>query len=435
MARTPFTLAASVTAAVPGARIVAAGALTDGAAGRFDSAVVVLDDGRRLAVRVAATVDAAEQLRAEARALAALTDGVRAVLPFAAPVALGQTVVDGSPALVTDLIDGWHVDAAQIPDGRGVATALGAALAAVHALPVAVVRSEGLPVRTSDQVRDETRRLIDRAAASGHLPRTLRARWMTAIDADSLWEFETVVVLGGVDAGAFVFTGDDDLRVSGLIDWHGLSVGDAAADLHWLAAARVAAATVREAYAAASVRAGDAHLTERSRLYAELEFAKWLVHGLESDDHDVVADAASLLASLDESTRGEDLTPVRHSDVQAAMDVLDRVPAAATPRGDTSLQTDAFDRADLSAFGDIETGETRDDLAVVDGDADPAGDVDDDPQATQPIEAASWGAGSRTIPHDPAPPTLDLDLDPVADADEAERASRAALRRWAVGGD
>ncbi|MCT6962721.1 hypothetical protein M1742_24600, partial [Salmonella enterica subsp. enterica serovar Typhimurium] len=91
------------------------------------------------------------------------------------PVALGQTVVDGSPALVTDLIDGWHVDAAQIPDGRGVATALGAALAAVHALPVAVVRSEGLPVRTSDQVRDETRRLIDRAAASGHLPRTLRA--------------------------------------------------------------------------------------------------------------------------------------------------------------------------------------------------------------------------------------------------------------------
>ncbi|MFX8585752.1 hypothetical protein ABTM35_19805, partial [Acinetobacter baumannii] len=86
-------------------------------------------------------------------------------------------------------------------------------------------------------------------------------------------------------------------------------------------------------------------------------------------------------------------------------------PAAATPRGDTSLQTDAFDRADLSAFGDIETGETRDDLAVVDGDADPAGDVAGDPQATQPIEAASWGAGSRTIPHDPAPPTLDLDLD------------------------
>ena len=77
MARSPLTLAASVTSALPRVGVVGAGALTEDGAGRFDTAVADLDDGRRVVVRVPADPDAASELAAEVRALRALTPGVR----------------------------------------------------------------------------------------------------------------------------------------------------------------------------------------------------------------------------------------------------------------------------------------------------------------------------------------------------------------------
>ena len=85
MARSPFTLAASVTSALPQAGVVAVGALTEGTAGRYDSALVDLSDGRRVVARVPADADAASEILAETRALRALTAGVRALLPFRPP--------------------------------------------------------------------------------------------------------------------------------------------------------------------------------------------------------------------------------------------------------------------------------------------------------------------------------------------------------------
>ena len=101
-----------------------------------------------------------------------------------------------------------------------------------------------------------------------------------AVDSDELWRFESAVVLGGAGAASFLFEDLDGVpTVTGLLDWHGLSIGDPATDLQWLASAPDAADDVYASYVAASGRAPDSHARERARLYAELEFAKWLVHG------------------------------------------------------------------------------------------------------------------------------------------------------------
>ena len=170
MARSALTLAASVTAALPRATVTGVRALTEGGAGRFDSAVATLDDGRRVVVRIPTGDEADAELRAEARALKALTAGVRSVLPFGAPDVLGETTVDGRHAVVQTLLSGYRVDAQHVPEGPGVATALADAIARIHDLPVAVIRDAGLPVRTAAQVRDEAERLLDRAEATGRLP-------------------------------------------------------------------------------------------------------------------------------------------------------------------------------------------------------------------------------------------------------------------------
>ena len=428
------------------------GVLTEGANGRYDSAVADLDDGRRVVVRVPADEDAATELAAEVRALRALTPGVRSLLPFRAPELLGETGIGDARAVVVDFLPGYRVDAAHLPAGRGAATSLGAALAAVHTLPHSVVKTEGLPARTPQQVRTDVSRLVDRATATRRLPRALQDRWRHALDADELWRFESAVVLDGVGTGAFVFEDLDEVpTVTGLLDWHGLSIGDAATDLQWLASAPDAAADVFAAYLAESGRAPDARLRERARLYAELEFAKWLIHGHDEARDDIVADAVELLESLAAGVTGDALVADDALDVDDAIALLARMPGATaegTAPVDTSMQTDAYDPDELARW--VAEEDAR-------GDTAPApraqGDVLD-PADTQELSADDLAELAASLPdvepHDgvtasPAThPADDLSTAPIplpgasvprsedgADAAaDAERASEAALRRW-----
>lgn len=428
MARSPLTLAASVTSALPRVGVVGVGALTERATGRYDSAVAHLDDGRRVVVRVPVDSDAAPELAAEVRALRALTPGVRVLLPFRAPELLGETGLDGAHAVVVDFLPGYRVDPAHLPAGRGAATSLGAALAALHGLPLSVVRTEGLPVRTPGQVRDDVARLVDRASATGVLPVGLADRWHRALATPDLWRFESAVVLGGAGAASFLFEDIDEVpQVTGLLEWHGLSVGDPATDLQWLASAPDAADDVYTAYVAHSDRAPDPHARERARMYAELEFAKWLIHGHESGRQDVVDDAVALLTSLASSVGGQDIVAEAALDVDDALALLDRIPESAPSGVDTSMQTDAYDPEELSlwladqddaADPDASGHEAPDDLSTAPIDLPAAR-----PRSTRREQRADGRAEVRS-----ADPDADRERDdPVVDA---ERASDAALRRW-----
>ncbi|WP_417508275.1 phosphotransferase [Microbacterium sp.] len=413
MARSPFTLAAAVTAALPGAEVVGARSLTADGDGRFDSAVITLADGRELAIRVGDDDETSRELASESIALRALTTGARAILPFRVPEYLGETRLADGRALVTELLPGFQIEATHVPRGRGAAASMGAAIAAVHALPASVVRSAGLSARSAEEVRAEIGRLVDRAAATGRVPARLTVRWREAVQDDELWRFESAVTLGGVKATSFLFEDDPERgpEVVGLLDWHGLSLGDPAVDLAWLSSAPDAAGDVHATYAESSGRAPDAALAVRARMLAELEFARWLVHGDAMHREDIVDDAAALLDALAEGLRENDLTVIaaRGEGVDSALDALDHVPATASTGINTSMQTDAYSPGDLlpeESFS-ADTGDVAD-ARVKDADA-----TED---LTDVVE-------SGLIPSDETPSQADP-------ADEAQRAARAALHRW-----
>lgn len=432
MARSPLTLAASITSALPRVGVVGVGALTEGATGRYDSAVAELDDGRRVVVRAPAEAAAGAELAAEVRALRALTPGVRGLLPFRAPELLGEAGLGDSRVVVVDFLPGYRVDAAHLPPGRGAATSLGGALAALHALPASVVRAEGLPARTTAQVRADVERSIDRAVATHRLPTGLESRWRRAVDADEMWRFESTVVLGGAGAASFLFEDLDGVpTVTGLLEWHGLSIGDPATDLQWLASAPAAADDVYAAYVAHSGRAPDARARERARLYAELEFAKWLVHGHDSGRDDIIADAIELLEALAAGVAGEQFATDAALDVEDAIALLDRTPDATPSSVDTSMHTDAYDPEELAQWLADEHEDDPDAPSEDDGHhAEATSDATPD---DAPRDAGTSGAHDEVstapiiLPVPPAAATPQDDGDAVADA---ERASEAALRRW-----
>ena len=445
MGRSPFTLAAAVTAALPGAEVTGTRALTADGDGRFDSAVASRAARRKLAIRAADDDDAARELAAEALALRALTAGARAMLPFRAPGYIGETRVGEGRALVPELLPGFQIEAAMVPAGRGAAESMGAAIAAVHALPTSVVRGAGLVMRSAEESRAELERLVDTAAATGRVPARLTVRWRDAVADDGLWRFESTVVLGGAQATSFLFDDHPERgpEVTGVIGWHGLAVGDPALDLSWLSAAPDAAADVHRADARAMDRTPDAGLEIRARLLAELEFARWLVHGDALRREDIVADAAALLEALADGLRHDDLGVPgdRRSDVDSAMDALDRVPVAAAPEVDTSMQTDAYNPEELWAAeaddADLDGPGTA--SSVTEG-GDPGG-APSQPDAERRAAVASIEtedlsgvahafaetreSGRDETPSFPSSAGTDDD-----DSEEAQRAARAALQRW-----
>lgn len=467
MARSPLTLAASATAALPGIGVTSAASLTENSAGRFDSALLSLADGRTVVVRMPSGEDAAADLAAESRALHALTSGVRALLPFAAPEVIGESGSGENRVLVVDVVDGYRIDPGELPKGPGYAPAIGGALAAVHALPVSIVRTDGLPVRAPEQVRDDVARLLDRADATGRVPDGLMMRWRRALHEPDLWRFESAVVLGGASSASILLVDDADgvPRVSGILDWSGLSVGDPAVDLRWLASAPTAIDDVYEGYAASGERSPDPLLRERARLYAELEFARWLVHGHDAGESEVVADAVALLEALADGVRGDHIVASNRSDIDDALALVERVPPTAASAVDTSMQTDAYDPEALSLY--LATERDRDAAAAALAEAQArespvtvtefgVSDLPDEPGPTAPIDLEGWtpadvpagpAEASTAVPVDSAedtgaasPSTGEIvdgaDLhDDIDDEEDAARASRAALRRWGVARD
>src|SRR5690606_29146180 len=147
MARSHLTLAALATSAV--AELDVVGAAPFGSAGRgdFDAAVITGRDGRHWIVRVPRSERAEQQQSADLVALRALSQGMRARLPFDVTVYAGQAPVDGTRAIVSEFVAGTPVTLAGID--LELADSIGRAIAAVHALPTSLVTDAGLPAQTS----------------------------------------------------------------------------------------------------------------------------------------------------------------------------------------------------------------------------------------------------------------------------------------------
>lgn len=300
MAGHRFTLAALATLAVPGLDVAVTRTFTGGGEGQYDAALITDRPGTHLLVRAPAVPGAADRLTAEVRALAALTQGARARLPFSVPTVVGS--LPAPRAVVTTYLQGVRLQPSEVRADGALATAIGRAVAAVHELPTSIVADAGLPVATSADCTGQVEELIRRADATGEVPLALINRWRAAAGDRTLWRFRPVVVHGGLAADSLLSTpkGDADERITGVLGWGGLQVGDPARDLAWVLGlpGAGAAGAVLQAYAAARRGEADPSTTRRALLYAELELARWLLHGADTDDAGIAADATQMLEAL-----------------------------------------------------------------------------------------------------------------------------------------
>jgi macrolide phosphotransferase len=363
MARSHFTLAALATSAVPGLTVVGSGPLGLGATGDFDSALLRTADGDEVVVRVPTSQRAETEQARELIALSALTDGIRSRLPFVVPSVLGQTPTGDTRAVVSSYIAGFQVAADALPAGDGISTSIGGAIAAIHAVPGSFIGEVGLPVQSADDSRVEASSVVERAMATRLLPAAVGTRWTDAIGDDALWQFNPTVVNGTVSSESFVVADHEVGQiVVGMIGWSGLRLSDPAHDLHWLSGAGEAADSVFAAYTAASSRSPDARIRVRAMLYAELELARWLLHGKDVHDQSIVDDAVSMLDGLVEHVLGDVMHPLSQQtgpvlSVDDVETLLERTPRTSTRTGSTrtgtGMETDSYDRSEIeNVLGD-----------------------------------------------------------------------------------
>lgn len=396
MATIPFTLAALATSAVPG--LVVFGVRAHEGDESFASAVVAGEDAELL-VRVPRTQAAEVQQSAELLGIAALTEGPRSRLPFEVPETLGMTRAGDTRAVVTTMLGGARFEAEDLSDDARLLQPIAEAIGAIHDLPTSVAQQGGLPVRSAQDLRLLTTRLIDRAEATRLLPETVLRRWQQTVETADIWDFTPTVVHGSLDAEQLLV---EDDRVTGVTGWSELSVGDPASDLAWLLAAGSDVLDSALARYAQNRNTGSlAHLRVRAALYHELEVARWLLHGVESHDQAVIDDAVSMLDRMVGSSgplgaafsEAKHRAPLDESEVTA---LLDETPEVADHLSDTAayeaLDEDRMFGVDTDFIEPLREGSDEDAEAPTSGGGEPAEDGAEhmteplSDQLTQPIE-------------------------------------------------
>ena len=326
--RSPLTLAALATSAVADLDVTQAAAI-GGTGGEVDSALLSTRDGRTLVIRVPRSAAAESEQSADLVAIRALSDGVRARLPFGVPRMLGQAPVDGTRAIVSEFVDGTPLRLARITPG--IAASIGQAVAAIHALPTSVVADVGLPQLRAIDVMREAVTTLDRAAATGLVPAALLRRWEGAAEDSALWQFTPTVINGSLSATSFLVVGDS---VTGLLGWARLQVGDPARDLFWMLGSSDpnVPETAFDAYHQAR-GIHDREVGRRAVFAAELELARWLLHGTERRSTEIVDDAVAMLHALLDRVGGDLTHPLSAEPSDPALlDEVDKLFERGAPR-------------------------------------------------------------------------------------------------------
>jgi macrolide phosphotransferase len=301
--RTPVALAALASAAVPGLDPLEVEAAVQRPGHQFEVAFITDTQHRRWVVRAPMTAAAGAQMDAAVSLLGMLSRR----LPFSVPTPKGfVTLKEGGRASVYTYLAGRPLDFRHLPAGPGIAAELGRALAALHNVDRAMFDEAGLPSYDADTYR--TRRLsdLDRAAATGHVPTGLLARWERSLEDVSLWRFAPTPTHGDLTGAHVLAVFDDDSdaatgRVRGLTSWEAAKVADPADDFAALvvSAPRAAFDSVLEAYAHARVDRPDKHLERRARLAAELKLVSELLTAVGFGDRGGVEACAAKLRVLD----------------------------------------------------------------------------------------------------------------------------------------
>ena len=232
MTRSALALAALASAAIPGLDPATVEAVESREGQQFELAFVQDTQHRRWVVRAPLTRAAGAQMDITVALLGMLARR----LPFSVPTPKGFVALkEGGRAAVYPYLAGRPLELTHLPAGPGLAAEIGRSIAALHNVDRQLFDEAGLPSYDADTYR--TRRLseLDRAAATGHVPTGLLARWEAALEDVSLWRFAPTPThgdLGGEQILA-VFDDDEDAatgRVRAFTGWEDAKVADPADD-------------------------------------------------------------------------------------------------------------------------------------------------------------------------------------------------------------
>jgi aminoglycoside phosphotransferase (APT) family kinase protein len=299
VSHSPLALAALATVAVPKLDVHKV-LRSPNADADFDVVTVVDSTGRRWTVRAPQRPAAGAALEAELGLLTSLAEARDAGnLSFDVPRPVGTAPLsEGGRAVVYEEIPGRRLSLAAVDPRSDLASALGQAIAEIHELPVSVVDDAGLPSYTSDSYRQRRLAEMDAAAQTGRIPPNLTARWEERLENVPWFKYEPTVVHGGLAEHQVIVT---DGSVAGVLGWADSRVADPADDLAWFIAASPpdVVDTVLGSYLMRRRTMLDPHLSDRAALAGELALARWLMHGVRTDNADIVADAEAMLADLE----------------------------------------------------------------------------------------------------------------------------------------
>ncbi len=299
MAKSPLILAALAKAAVPNVNFHQVKSLSAGGTGAFDSALLTATSGEHYIVRVATNASAGTEQEVELRALKALTTAGRERLPFGLTSLVGETKDEsGARVLVFSFVYGNPVEISTVGADTALSSSLGKAIAAIHNLDRSVVEEAHLAeYNAAEIVRSRTAEL-DRLAATGKIPAILLSRWEAALEDVSLFRFQPTVIHGSLNTETVLALDD---QISGVLNWSGLKISDPAEDFAWILGTGIheLSDSILDVYRRHH-QVVDAGLRQRATLYSEIELARWLQHGLNKNDQDIIDDATSLLAVLAE---------------------------------------------------------------------------------------------------------------------------------------
>jgi aminoglycoside phosphotransferase (APT) family kinase protein len=390
--RSPLFLAALASAAVPGLDPASVEALPgttdhpDQGAGGYDVAFVQDTQHRRWVVRVPRSQAAAAQMESTFGLLALLARR----LPFSVPTPKGFAALkEGGRAAIYPYLPGQNIDFTQLPAGPGLTAELGRSIAALHNADHGLFDEAGLPAYDADTYR--TRRLseLDRAAATGHVPTGLLARWEKQLEDVTIWRFAPTPTHGDLTGNQVLVVFDDDSdaasgRVKAFTGWEDAKVADPADDFFALVTQTSPRAleTLMEAYAHARAERPDSHLLTRARLSAEMRTLSRLMSAVSGGDRLQVERHASALRRLDERV---------HAEEEAANDY--RRPSSGPAPSTPVLVPPVLDDPEDDEEDDVAVGFGR----SADADDQPEGEHEDAPETEDEAEAGdALGAGAPT---------------------------------------
>ena len=314
MAKSPLILAALAKSAVPELQIARVSRLHGSQTGHFDSALISTHDGGHFVVRIPQNPNSALELDVEVTVLKALTPGLRAKLPFKVTNLVGHTADENKNRVaIFEYLFGTPANLRKLSPTSTLTQSIAESIAAIHSIDARMVSSAGLPEFDSATVLRRRMNDLDAIAMTGRVSKTLLDRWQEALEDVSLFRFQPRVVHGELNEDT-VLTQDN--RVSAILNWGALHIGDPAEDLFWLCGNYDSELmdAVRMIYSQAK-GAADSSIIERAQLYFEMECGRWLLHCIKSGSAELIDDAESLLAELARRLENGELPALRATPV------------------------------------------------------------------------------------------------------------------------